>query len=171
MKTMLAAALFAGFLLAPLAAQADDDATTTVKAHSAALDALAHSRDNSSAAMMRDLTDRSGDRTAPVVTQEENFDVQRLSQSAVQTVIAQHVEEVQACYEKVAGHSKTASGSVSLSFTVEASGKTSEISVEAPGMNVKVLSKCIVQRVKRWKFPTADAETPVEIPFEFGGMQ
>ncbi len=167
------AAIFSALVLSTTAAiaHADDDSTTTVKAHAAALDQLAaQARTDSTAAMARDLSER-GDRTAPVVTSEEDFDVQRLSQAAVQSVVGAHVDEVQSCYEHVAGKSKTAAGSVSLSFTVEPSGKVTAIAIDAPGVNAKMLSRCIVQRVKKWKFPAADAETPVEIPFVFSGLQ
>lgn len=107
------------------------------------------------------------DAAVPEVTEvDQVFEPQRLAAKAVQKVVAEHQGEVRYCYERLT-RGTNASGEVSVRFTIQPRGHVSVVAVSAPGVGSRSLEKCITQRVKKWRFPQADLETEVEIPFVF----
>jgi hypothetical protein len=67
----------------------------------------------------------------------------------------------------VLARGKAPRGEVDVDFVVEPRGSVSRIHVHASGANARRLEACMIGKIKRWKFPEADAETPVEYPFVF----
>ena len=92
---------------------------------------------------------------------------QTLDADVVTNVVRKNLAHVQYCYERIASRAKAPSGNVTLHFTVEPKGHVSDISVHAAGVNGVKLETCMVSRIKKWKFPAADAPTIVDYPLVF----
>jgi TonB family protein len=95
------------------------------------------------------------------------IDEQVLEADVITRVVRKNLDHIQYCYERIASRAKAPSGNVTLHFTVEPKGHVTGISVAAAGVNGKSLEKCMVKRIKNWKFPAADAPTIVDYPLVF----
>ena len=104
---------------------------------------------------------------APTVEETITVAPQRLSAKQVQKVIDDRMPEVEYCYSKHMRGVNGVSGELALSFAISPKGTTGNIKVEIVGPKGKGLEKCIMQRVKKWRFPAADEITEVTIPLVF----
>lgn len=161
----LAAAALALITLGSLAASADE---LTVKADSAAFTDLSER----AGAGRLDLGRRAG-AAAPDVVETEVIAAQPLPASAVQAVVAARTAEVQYCYEKAMARVKSPAGEVAVRFVIAPQGHVTAIRVEVPDAKLvgrgatKGLERCVMMRVKQWRFPSNDTSTEVAIPFVF----
>lgn len=113
-----------------------------------------------------DLGKRAG--VAPDVTETIDMAPQKLSPKQVQTVVAKKLDEVQYCYERAMIGIKSPTSEVGVTFVILPRGNVGKVDVQVSGPHGKSLEKCITQRVKKWRFPVAEGETEVTIPFELG---
>jgi outer membrane biosynthesis protein TonB len=158
----LASLLIAAATAAPAVA---DGELSTIKADTAAFTDLTTRASSGSL----DLGARErGD--GPVVEETMALAPQRLSSKQVQTVVAQKSDDIRYCYDRAMRGVKDPTSEIAVSFVILPRGNVAKIKVTSVGGPAKALEKCIVQRVKKWRFPVADAETEVEIPFVFGTM-
>src|SRR5688500_5865365 len=124
MRHMTTIACFAALQLIAASAWADD---TIIKTDTAVLDQLAATaRDG--AALDRPSLERAAS-AAPIVIEEEVFEEQRLPQHVVQRVVAEHLDEVHACYERLSLRGKAPTGDIGLAFVVEPKGHVTGVVV------------------------------------------
>lgn len=76
-----------------------------------------------------------------------------LSRDVVAKVIRRHEKEIKFCYEQALQHSPGLTGKVTVMFIIGPAGDVSDASVADSSMTDDEVSQCMVQRVKRWKFP------------------
>lgn len=161
-------ALSAGLLLLVLGSLVASADELTVKADGAAFDELSAR----AGAGRLELGHRTS-AAAPEFVETEIVAAQPLPASAVQAVVAARTADVQYCYEKAMARVKAPAGEVSVSFVIAPQGHPTGIRVEVPDAKLvgravtRGLERCVMTRVKQWRFPTNDTSTEVAIPFVF----
>jgi TonB family protein len=114
-----------------------------------------------------ELGGRSG--AAPDYVETQEIGPQRLPARVVQGVVAERMGEIEYCWDKSMQRVKAPAGEIAVSFVIGPRGTVGSVQVTVSGSKGKPgLEKCVAQRVKKWRFPQADVETEVTIPFAFG---
>jgi hypothetical protein len=85
----------------------------------------------------------------------------------VRKVMDRHAGEVKACYLRHGITQKSSTGQVTVGVVVDRSGDPRDVSVDAPGVKGKRLTRCIATAVGGWTFPSIDSATEVQLPFLF----
>lgn len=108
-------------------------------------------------------------RTSAMPTDEVmlRMEAQTLDADVVTNVVRRNLGHIQYCYDRIAARAKAPTGEVTLHFVVEPKGHVTGISVAAAGVNAEKLETCMTTRIKKWKFPAADAPTIVDYPLVF----
>ncbi len=91
--------------------------------------------------------------------------LQPLPINTVRAIIKKNAHKLQYCHERLAARGLASGGEVSVTFMVEPKGYVSNVKVVAGGEGARELERCMKQRIQKWKFPAADAPTPVSYPF------
>jgi TonB family protein len=76
-----------------------------------------------------------------------------LSRDVVAKVIRRHESEIKFCYEQALQHSTGLKGKVTVMFTIGPAGDVTDASVADSSLQNDEVADCMVQRVKRWRFP------------------
>jgi TonB family protein len=76
-----------------------------------------------------------------------------LSRDVVAKVIRRHESEIKFCYEQALQHSPGLSGKVTVMFTIGPAGDVTDASIADSSMPTDEAAQCMLQRVKRWRFP------------------
>ena len=90
-----------------------------------------------------------------------------LDQDQVSAVINHQLSQLQYCYENLIARGKRVDDNIGLHFVVEPKGNVSSTQVHSAGPDSRLLETCVARRVKRWRFPAADAPTLVDYPLMF----
>ncbi|MDP2340195.1 MAG: AgmX/PglI C-terminal domain-containing protein [Deltaproteobacteria bacterium] len=90
-----------------------------------------------------------------------------LSKDEIQRVINSHVGEIQYCYEKQLRTNSGLAGRVVLEWTVTPSGSISVVKVATSSLASNDATKCMMDRVKTWKFPKPRGNGAVTIVYPF----
>lgn len=91
----------------------------------------------------------------------------QLSKDEIQRVINKHVGEIQYCYEKQLRANSGLSGRVVLEWVVTTSGAVSVVKVNTSSLSSAEATKCMMDKVKRWKFPKPSGNGAVTIVYPF----
>lgn len=84
----------------------------------------------------------------------------------IQRVIRRNLKRFRFCYEKILLKQPTASGKVTVRFTIEPDGHVGRaMAVHASG--IAELDQCIVREMQSLRFPRAGTSTVVNYPFVF----
>lgn len=91
-----------------------------------------------------------------------------LSGDAIRQVIQRQLRQVQYCYEKELSTKPDLAGKVVVRITIGEDGAVAKFEIESTTLNDQAVESCILQRVRRWKFPAPDSGTvSVSLPFVF----
>lgn len=114
---------------------------------------------------------------APEVAVKGNVNIQKPSEAfgtgtLDQNEIAQQVNRrkgaITACYEKQLKKNPKLSGKVKVQFTIQESGRVDEARVIEDSTGDGAVGQCIVENIKRWRFPKPDGgSVTVAYPFLF----
>jgi hypothetical protein len=149
-----------------LAAPARAEEQATVKVDTK--DGLGNMGQHTQKAASFQLGSRRSRIAAPEQDEVLKFEKQRLSPNVVSSVIKKNRKPLRDCYASAVARSSTPVTGIAIRFVVEPKGHTSGVVVEAEGGRAaQTLRKCMSRVVKGWRFPKADAETPVDYPFVF----
>ena len=98
-----------------------------------------------------------------------------LDAAGIRAVVAHHLPQMQACYERVLVDGGRAEGTVVARFTVTGKGKVRDASVEEQGHGLQSPSvcRCLEQQLLGMSFPRpADGEDqPVETPINLKAVE
>ena len=113
-----------------------------------------------------------GDRAVAgkVVTQPRLSQVKgtgELSKDEIQRVITAHVGEIQYCYEKQLRQNSGLAGRVVLEWVIAPSGAIGVVKVATSSLASAEATKCMMDRVKTWKFPKPRGNGGVTITYPF----
>ena len=87
-----------------------------------------------------------------------------LSKTDVLVVVKANMGKVAAC-----GRKTKTSGVIKMSWKIQPSGKTADVSVADSKFAGTPVGSCAVGEIKKWKFPASKATTPVSFPMKLGG--
>jgi pSer/pThr/pTyr-binding forkhead associated (FHA) protein len=92
-----------------------------------------------------------------------------LSKDVIERVIKQHASEIKYCYEIELNQHPDLAGKVGVTWNIDATGIVSDANVTETTLNDSVTEQCMVQKVRRWKFPQAagGGSTQVTFPWIF----
>ena len=90
-----------------------------------------------------------------------------LSKDEIQRVITSHVGEIQYCYEKQLRQNTGLAGRVVLEWVVTATGAVSVVKVSTSSLSSTEATNCMMDKVKKWKFPKPRGTGGVTIVYPF----
>jgi TonB family protein len=90
-----------------------------------------------------------------------------LTAQEIMAVIRAHLNEIRHCYEQLLQRSPSASGKISVNFTVALSGNVSSVSVAEATLNDSVMRGCVTGHIQRWDFPKPRGGQPVTVNYPF----
>lgn len=91
-----------------------------------------------------------------------------IDRDAVARVIAEHLREVQACYEHALLTNGQAGGRLHVEWTVTTSGDVAQAKVKSTNLRDGSIASCVLTHLKAWHFPVAHGSSVVvSYPFVF----
>jgi TonB family protein len=95
-----------------------------------------------------------------------------LTKREVSDVIRSHLSEVRYCYEAASRVRTLEDGRVVLQFTVGGTGSVEHAKIEESSIKDPRLERCLMSRVKSWKFgkPKGGAKVDISYPFVFHSL-
>jgi len=114
-------------------------------------------------------------RTAPVpkleLSEPAGLDG-NMDRGSLESVIKRNLPGVTACYDKALKLNPSLRGKIYIDFTVEQSGRVSQVNVRSTGPVDQEMADCIKGRVTRWKFPTSEeGSADVSLPIVLTATQ
>jgi TonB family protein len=88
-----------------------------------------------------------------------------LDKDVIMKVIKRHQNEIKFCYEQELQKNKELGGKVAVAWTIDPAGGVSDANVSESSMGNTNVESCIVQRIRRWKFPEPQGGGVVNVTF------
>ena len=88
-----------------------------------------------------------------------------LDKDVIMKVIKRHQNEIKFCYEQELQKSPALGGKVAVAWTIDPTGGVSEANVSESSIGNANVESCIVQRIRRWKFPEPQGGGVVNVTF------
>jgi TonB family protein len=76
-----------------------------------------------------------------------------LDKDVIAKVIRRHQNEIKYCYETELSKDPDLAGKVAVAFTIDPTGAVSEATVTESTLNNPTAERCMLSRIRRWKFP------------------
>ena len=90
-----------------------------------------------------------------------------LDKDIVRRVVRAHIDEVRHCYNLGLVKNENLSGRVAVQFTIDGNGLVESAKAVESTLPDQEVSDCIVNAVKRWKFPKPDGGGSVAVTYPF----
>ncbi|MBE2250905.1 MAG: TonB family protein [Myxococcus sp.] len=88
-----------------------------------------------------------------------------LDKDVIMKVIKRHQNEIKFCYEQELQQNASLAGKVAVAWTIDPAGAVSEAAVSESSIGSANVESCILQRIRRWKFPEPDGGGIVNVTF------
>jgi TonB family protein len=88
-----------------------------------------------------------------------------LDKDVIMKVIKRHQNEIKFCYDQELQKNDKLAGKVAVAWTIDPSGGVSDANVSESSMDNANVESCIVQRIRRWKFPEPEGGGVVNVTF------
>jgi TonB family protein len=88
-----------------------------------------------------------------------------LDKDVIMKVIKRHQNEIKFCYEQELQKNAALGGKVAVAWTIDPAGGVSEANVSESSIGNANVESCIVQRIRRWKFPEPQGGGVVNVTF------
>ncbi|MFT3708952.1 MAG: TonB family protein [Archangium sp.] len=88
-----------------------------------------------------------------------------LDKDVIMKVIKRHQNEIKFCYEQELQKNPALGGKVAVAWTIDPTGGVSEANVSESSIGNANVESCIVQRIRRWKFPEPAGGGVVNVTF------
>ncbi|MFO0598995.1 MAG: TonB family protein [Myxococcaceae bacterium] len=88
-----------------------------------------------------------------------------LDKDVIMKVIKRHQNEIKFCYEQELQKNPALGGKVAVAWTIDPTGGVSEANVSESSIGNANVESCIVQRIRRWKFPEPQGGGVVNVTF------
>ncbi|WP_141593855.1 TonB family protein [Myxococcus sp. AB056] len=76
-----------------------------------------------------------------------------LDKDVIAKVIRRHQGEIKYCYESELNKDPSLAGKVAVSFVIDPTGAVSDASISETTLNNAAAERCMLSRIRRWKFP------------------
>ena len=101
--------------------------------------------------------------SAPRVVESTSDADAGLPRAAFDRAVAQHQDELQHCFDRRAVIGKAAAGNVGLTLIVAPNGRVARATAASTNKD-RVLEGCLVQSMRRWRFPAAAQASEFSMP-------
>jgi len=108
-----------------------------------------------------------GGKVVPRVRQSKATVVGPLDKAIIRRIVRSHINEVRHCYNKGLTKDPKLEGTVTVSFTIGASGSVTESKVKSTTLGDVAVGKCIATAAKRWKYPKPKGGGVVVVTYPF----
>ncbi|MBL8918721.1 MAG: TonB family protein [Myxococcaceae bacterium] len=88
-----------------------------------------------------------------------------LEKDVVMAVIRRHQSEIKFCYEKELQQNAKLAGKIAVTWTIDATGSIADAQVAESGVDSPNVEACMLERIRRWKFPEPKGGGVVVITF------
>jgi len=88
-----------------------------------------------------------------------------LDREVIMKVIKRHQNEIKFCYEAELQKNPALAGKIAVAWTIDPAGLVSEASVSESSMGNEAVEGCVLERIRRWKFPEPAAGGVVAVTF------
>ena len=88
-----------------------------------------------------------------------------LDRDVIMKVVKRHQNEIKYCYEQEAQKNPSLAGKVAVAWTIDPAGGVAEANVGESSISNANVESCIVQRIRRWKFPEPAGGGVVNVTF------
>jgi TonB family protein len=88
-----------------------------------------------------------------------------LPRDVVMAVIRRHQSEMKHCYERELQQNAQLSGKIAVTWTIDATGSIADAMVAESGVDNSNVEACMLERIRRWKFPEPKGGGVVVITF------
>lgn len=88
-----------------------------------------------------------------------------LDKDVIMRVIKRHQNEIKFCYEQELQKNPSLAGKVAVAWVIDPTGGVSEANVSESSIGNANVESCIVQRIRRWKFPEPAGGGIVNVTF------
>ncbi|MDP3235116.1 MAG: AgmX/PglI C-terminal domain-containing protein [Myxococcales bacterium] len=88
-----------------------------------------------------------------------------LPRDVVMAVIRRHQSEIKHCYERELQQNAKLAGKIAVSWTIDATGSIADAVVAESGIDNANVEACMLERIRRWKFPEPKGGGVVVITF------
>jgi len=88
-----------------------------------------------------------------------------LAREVIARVIQEHQSEIKYCYEVQLNRNPALAGKVTVLFTIDGSGAVPEAQVSETTLNDASTERCMLSRIRRWKFPEPAGNGIVKVNF------
>jgi TonB family protein len=88
-----------------------------------------------------------------------------LDKDVIMKVIKRHQNEIKFCYEQELQKNPALGGKVAVAWTIDPSGSVNEANVSESSIGNANVEGCILQRIRRWKFPEPAGGGVVNVTF------
>ncbi len=88
-----------------------------------------------------------------------------LDRDVIMKVVKRHQNEIKYCYEQEAQKNPALAGKVAVAWTIDPAGGVAEANVSESSISNANVESCIVQRIRRWKFPEPSGGGVVNVTF------
>jgi len=88
-----------------------------------------------------------------------------LDKDVIAKVIRRHQNEIKFCYEQELQKNPSLAGKVAVAWTIDPTGAVAEANVSESSMGNANVESCMVQRIRRWKFPEPQGGGVVQVTF------
>ena len=85
----------------------------------------------------------------------------------IKKVIAENRNQVRYCYEVELQRHQTLQGRVLVKFVIAANGSVAAVRIESSTLNSPVVERCILAKIKGWRFPPPVGGGLVEVRYPF----
>jgi TonB family protein len=88
-----------------------------------------------------------------------------LDKDVIMKVIKRHQNEIKFCYEQELQKNPALGGKVAVAWTIDPTGAVNEANVSESSIGSANVESCILQRIRRWKFPEPAGGGVVNVTF------
>jgi len=90
-----------------------------------------------------------------------------MDKEAIRRVIREHIREIRSCYEKELQRSPDLYGKIVLEWDIEEEGRVTRVVTKSNALGNDNVAKCIMSRLKMWKFPDPPRDQIGRVVFPF----
>ncbi|MEM6992856.1 MAG: AgmX/PglI C-terminal domain-containing protein [Myxococcota bacterium] len=90
-----------------------------------------------------------------------------LDTDIVRRIIRAHINEVRYCYSQALVEDPKASGKLTVTFEIAATGRVAKASAASKNKALDDISTCVAKAFKRWKFPKPSDGKAVQVTYPF----
>jgi hypothetical protein len=90
------------------------------------------------------------------------------SREAIRKVVVAHQRMIRLCYEReLISSTKPVEGRLLMRWKIDQKGRAIQVQVEKDTVGSQALLRCVIARIRSWRFPPCDPSCSVVYPFDF----